>query len=121
MKNLLIFIYAFVIYWYFGVCRNLCGCEKYPMLRTINRVLRNYPGPGPDCSLGTQPLSQLKQIVGVPSVCSQAEKHESDGEKFYACQSGLRVEQQCPPGLHFSEVIVSLMIIILLIFKIIKT
>ena len=26
--------------------RNVCGCEKYPLLRTINRVLRDYPSPG---------------------------------------------------------------------------
>ncbi|XP_050082117.1 probable chitinase 10 [Anopheles aquasalis] len=32
--------------------RNLCDCEEYPLLRTINRVLRNYPGPGPKCTLG---------------------------------------------------------------------
>lgn len=28
---------------------NVCGCEKYPLLRTINRVLRNYPSPDPQC------------------------------------------------------------------------
>ena len=33
--------------------RNICGCEEYPLLRTINRVLRNYPGPGPKCILGS--------------------------------------------------------------------
>ncbi|XP_058056417.1 probable chitinase 10 [Anopheles bellator] len=33
--------------------RNLCDCEEYPLLRTINRVLRNYPGPGPKCVLGS--------------------------------------------------------------------
>ena len=30
--------------------RNVCGCEHYPLLRTINRVLRSYPGPDPNCS-----------------------------------------------------------------------
>uniref|UniRef100_A0A182QY58 chitinase n=1 Tax=Anopheles farauti TaxID=69004 RepID=A0A182QY58_9DIPT len=38
--------------------RNLCGCEEYPLLRTINRVLRNYPGPGPKCILGSGKPSQ---------------------------------------------------------------
>jgi chitinase len=28
---------------------NRCGCERYPLLRTINRVLRNYPTPDPKC------------------------------------------------------------------------
>ena len=31
--------------------RNTCGCEHHPLLRTINRVLRAYPIPDPDCSL----------------------------------------------------------------------
>lgn len=35
--------------------RNLCDCEEYPLLRTINRVLRNYPGPGPRCVLEKVP------------------------------------------------------------------
>ena len=29
--------------------RNACGCEPYPVLRTINRVLRNYPQIQSDC------------------------------------------------------------------------
>jgi hypothetical protein len=28
---------------------NVCGCEKYPLLKTINRVLRDYPTPDPKC------------------------------------------------------------------------
>merc|ERR1712203_939411 len=28
---------------------NRCGCENYPLLRTINRVLRAYPSPDPQC------------------------------------------------------------------------
>lgn len=33
--------------------KNICGCEEYPLLRTINRVLRNYSLPAPKCDLGT--------------------------------------------------------------------
>lgn len=33
--------------------RNNCDCEKYPLLRTINRVLRNYTIPAPNCILGS--------------------------------------------------------------------
>ena len=29
---------------------NVCNCEQYPLLRTINRVLRSYPTPAPTCS-----------------------------------------------------------------------
>lgn len=28
---------------------NVCNCEEYPLLRTINRVLRNYPLGDPKC------------------------------------------------------------------------
>ncbi|OXA59868.1 putative chitinase 3 [Folsomia candida] len=31
--------------------RNVCGCEKHPLLKTINRVLRDYPEPDPKCNL----------------------------------------------------------------------
>ncbi|XP_059612054.1 probable chitinase 10 [Phlebotomus argentipes] len=34
--------------------RNICGCEEYPLLRTINRVLRGYSTPAPNCVLETQ-------------------------------------------------------------------
>lgn len=29
----------------------MCGCEEYPLLRTINRVLRKYPESGKQCIL----------------------------------------------------------------------
>lgn len=32
--------------------KNICGCEEYPLLRTINRVLRGYRIPDPKCVLG---------------------------------------------------------------------
>lgn len=32
--------------------KNLCGCEEYPLLRTINRVLRGYRKKAPQCTLG---------------------------------------------------------------------
>jgi len=31
--------------------RNRCGCEPHPLLRTINRVLRGYSVPDPNCSI----------------------------------------------------------------------
>merc|ERR1719402_942322 len=30
---------------------NVCGCEHNPLLRTINRVLRGYSVPDPNCSI----------------------------------------------------------------------
>lgn len=32
--------------------KNECGCEEYPLLKTINRVLRDYSVPDPKCILG---------------------------------------------------------------------
>ena len=32
--------------------RNRCGCEAHPLLRTINRVLRQEPEVGSDCEVG---------------------------------------------------------------------
>jgi len=31
--------------------KNYCGCESYPLLKTINRVLRGLSGPQPKCVL----------------------------------------------------------------------
>ena len=49
--------------------RNRCGCEAHPLLKTINRVLRNYPEADPNCPLlgGTQPTMGLVE----PGVYSQ--------------------------------------------------
>ena len=38
-----------------------CGCENYPLLRTINRVLRAYPSPDPQCD-GPSHLRGLSQV-----------------------------------------------------------
>jgi hypothetical protein len=35
---------------------NMCGCEKYPLLKTINRVLRNYNSPDPHCTLDSNTI-----------------------------------------------------------------
>ena len=42
---------------------NQCGCEKYPLLKTINRVLRDYSSPDPHCTLdsNTIPYYQTRQ------------------------------------------------------------
>lgn len=42
--------------------KNYCNCEEYPLLRTINRVLRNYPGAHPKCPLERQPEGKQMQI-----------------------------------------------------------
>ena len=44
---------------------NRCGCENYPLLRTINRVLRAYPSPDPQCD-GPSHFRGLSKV----SICS---------------------------------------------------
>ncbi|CAH1396474.1 unnamed protein product [Nezara viridula] len=81
--------------------RNTCGCEEYPLLRTINRVLRGYPE-GPLCS-----LSKLKALeppgFKVDPPCPPITGDKKDCTKFYTCQYGILIQQDCPPGLHFSQ------------------
>ena len=31
--------------------KNVCDCESYPLLKTINRVLRDYPSAKKECTL----------------------------------------------------------------------
>ena len=33
-------------------CRNTCGCETHPLLKTINRELGGLAGSGPGCQMG---------------------------------------------------------------------
>lgn len=40
---------------------NQCGCEKYPLLKTINRVLRGYSSPDPHCTLESNGVYQTRQ------------------------------------------------------------
>jgi chitinase len=42
--------------------KNVCGCEEYPLLRTINRVLRKYKGPHNDCILESR--KKVRPTVG---------------------------------------------------------
>ena len=47
---------------------NQCGCEKYPLLKTINRVLRGYSSPDPHCSLDSNGVYNTRQQdLTVPS------------------------------------------------------
>ena len=37
----------------------MCGCEHYPLLKTVNRVLRQYPDPEPDCATINDSIARL--------------------------------------------------------------
>lgn len=54
--------------------RNRCDCEEYPLLRTINRVLRGYPGPAPRCKLetNTEIDSSYKPTTSRPTTTTQS-------------------------------------------------
>ena len=98
--------------------RNVCDCGTYPLLKTINKVLRNYPGDVPDCSLESSAPTDMKlfyQNDGVDlfnehwkfETCEHGEvkKHPTDCSKYLTCAYGVYLqERSCAVGLHFSEV-----------------
>ncbi|KAK6618323.1 hypothetical protein RUM44_002775 [Polyplax serrata] len=69
--------------------RNRCQCESYPLLKTINRILRNYPGPQPICVLDGNENQIMPERPGFgetpPPTSSELpweeEAEESDTEK----------------------------------------
>lgn len=101
-------------------CRNTCGCEKYPLLKTINQVLRNYTGYLPQCYLESDarkiPSTEQDNHIKPKEKpkwkfdnCLRGEvrTHPSDCTKYITCTfDSFPQEQTCPPGLHFNPVII---------------
>lgn len=97
---------------------NRCGCEPYPLLKTINRVLRGYPGPGPNCSLNSSERSGIKEQDKISEQIASSDKDSSsepcggklfasnknDCNKYFFCQFGQLAEQSCPAGLYWNKV-----------------
>ncbi|XP_041566012.1 probable chitinase 10 isoform X1 [Drosophila elegans] len=113
--------------------KNNCGCETYPLLKTINRVLRNFGGPHPKCLLEKSEntmIASLKPSVmptinahQTPAPTAQKESlknssqtditfkcdgknylpHERDCNKYYICEHGMQIEKRCPAGLKWNE------------------
>ncbi|XP_030240858.1 probable chitinase 10 [Drosophila navojoa] len=113
--------------------KNDCGCESYPLLKTINRVLRGYPGPHPKCALEPSEKTMVAgdkgtiqsakptvntvtpaNIVATPAGPAEPGQpidcggrnyapHDRDCNKYYICQYGEFIEQRCPAGLHWNE------------------
>ena len=48
--------------------RNKCGCETYPLLKTINRVLRNYPESSAKCVVKCKNFTNSFQL-SYPNWC----------------------------------------------------
>lgn len=99
------------------VRRNVCGCETYPLLKTINRVLGRLPGPGPDCYLDEERRDDLDGVVIDNNEIGYAEEddraqctepllkgHPTDCGKYVICEFGMLREQPCPSSLHFNKV-----------------
>ncbi|KAH8339656.1 hypothetical protein KR067_012162, partial [Drosophila pandora] len=101
--------------------KNRCDCESYPLLKTINRVLRGNGGPPPKCTLERTEktmtpsnnaafqvnVADLSNIVQ-PNHNIDCERnnyfiHNQDCNKYYICHHGELVEQRCPSGLHWNE------------------
>ncbi|KAJ8920078.1 hypothetical protein NQ315_011732 [Exocentrus adspersus] len=109
--------------------KNICGCEEYPLLRTINRVLRNYAKPAPKCILGKQTTPTKKPTVKPttttttqPTVIQTQEPQypvytekplmgcdgklfvadETNCNQYYLCNQGQLQLQACPSGLFWN-------------------
>lgn len=97
----------------------MCGCETYPLLKTINRVLGRLPEPGPDCYLDLD-RNDLDGVVvdsndvgyaededgGDRGQCAEPllKGHATDCGKYVICEFGTLREQSCPAGLRFNKV-----------------
>lgn len=51
--------------------KNVCDCENYPLLRTINRVLRNYAVTAPKCELGLPMSKPIKPTTKKPTTTTK--------------------------------------------------
>ncbi|EFX87590.1 hypothetical protein DAPPUDRAFT_306550 [Daphnia pulex] len=97
--------------------RNRCGCETYPLLKTINRVLRNYPSSGETCANSpliysgsdnnesSESVSIWAPISGKGTGCSNGSfrAHESECTSYYQCVNGQWAEARCPGGLLWNR------------------
>lgn len=92
--------------------KNYCTCEEYPLLKTINRVLRGYPGPQPDCPLEMS-ATRDTAAAAEAAVTQQPNNMACDGKifaadyndcnKYYLCNQGQLQQQSCPAGLYWNE------------------
>ncbi|XP_050423223.1 probable chitinase 10 [Adelges cooleyi] len=97
--------------------RNVCGCETYPLLKTINRVLGRLPGPSPDCyldlnendidgreSLDNKSDEKIEKSNKNPS-CTEPllRGFPEDCNKYEICQFGELSVQSCPESLYFNK------------------
>jgi len=84
--------------------RNKCGCGAYPLLNTINNVLK---GSRQVCNQlsGNYRLGDLELSPSPYSGCSKGNMApvEGDCNSYYVCNNGEYQINQCPPGLHWNR------------------
>ena len=91
--------------------RDSCGCEKHPLLKTINRVLGRVTEKAPDCTLSTSFRIQEEdtkiEVPGAPyNGCDGGDNFkavEGSCSKFIICNGNIEVHQECPDNLHFNS------------------
>merc|ERR1712137_365490 len=86
--------------------RNTCGCESYPLLKTINRVLRNYPAGNTKCEITKKAVTRYGNDVSlVKSSCPENayKAHEKDCSSYYHCVFGEWNLNTCPNGLAWNK------------------
>ncbi|XKL60517.1 hypothetical protein PGB90_007574 [Kerria lacca] len=97
--------------------RGVCNCGTYPLLKTINKVLRNYPDDVPECNLESNSHADMKlfyQNEGLElfnddwkfenCINGEIRKHPTDCTKYLTCSFGVYLQEQpCAVGLHFNE------------------
>lgn len=102
--------------------KNICDCEEYPLLRTINRVLRNYSVPAPKCKLGGEisyePTSNSTYKPSTRPPWDTGNDYNKQGKpckgqlfiaddencnQYYLCNQGELQLQFCPSGLYWNR------------------
>lgn len=99
--------------------KGVCNCGSYPLLKTINKVLRKFTDTIPECYLESNSRIETKlfyeneaiELQGVGDewryeTCQhgQIKKHPTDCSKYLICSFGVyKQEQSCANGLHFNE------------------
>lgn len=111
--------------------RNECDCENYPLLKTINRALRNYAVPAPKCVLGLPPKKPItlkprptstkmptwqkpqteppiieietKPPTFLPCDGRLFVPNKENCNEFYLCNQGQLQLQHCPSGLFWNK------------------
>lgn len=100
--------------------KNVCGCENYPLLRTINRVLRNYANPAPKCVLGSDKQKPARRPIDLPELVPVTPEeptlistlpcmgrlfvpHKENCNQYYFCIQGQLELQSCPNGLYWNK------------------